>query len=102
MGRFYFFAINCFVGAMVRTNSRACERDASEKAASARIGKDFSAQGQVGGSFRVATLGASSSGRIRAKFNLAGKNGTSAARVHDQQVEIVCLATELKANAGTF
>jgi len=47
-------------------------------------------------------LGPGSGGRIRAKFNFAGKNRASAARVHDQQNEIGGLATKLEADAGTF
>src|SRR6266404_2267912 len=97
-----FFAVDLFVGVVVGADGGPGQGNSGKQTASARVGENFGAHGDVRGSFSVAALGAGGGGGVSAEFYFAGKNGVSATGIHDQQYEISSLAAKLKADAGAF
>jgi hypothetical protein len=95
-------AIEMIVGAAVRAQRGAFERDAGKKSASARVGEDFGVHGDIGGGFRIAPFGSGRSRGVAAELDLATQQGAGAMRIHYEENEVRGFPADLKADAGAF
>jgi len=96
------FAIDLFVGVVVRAHGGSCERNTGEESAVAGVAQHLGTQCDVGIRRGGPALGTGGGGSIGTELHFAAENGACPAGIHHEKHEVGCLATELKANAGAF
>src|SRR5882762_8346976 len=102
VGRRHVLAVQAAVGVIIWAERRAFQRYAGKRASRAGITEHLRAEGHIGRCLRIATLRTSCYGGVSTEFYLAVKQTIYAARVHHQNNEVGCLATDLEAYATSL
>src|SRR5262249_25543496 len=96
------FAVELFVGLVVRTQGRAFQGNAGEQTAGPRIAQNGGSHIYVKIRLRIPAQWTLRRRSVTANFELATENRTGSSIVHHQEHEIRCLASELEPGAEAF